>query len=69
MIINAISGNECLGVLYSGGYDKVLKAWDMNTFQNTASVPIGDIIWSVASGDGQLFISSGGGDIDKFVVK
>ncbi|XP_065221696.1 myosin heavy chain kinase B isoform X2 [Planococcus citri] len=50
MIVNAMNADHSLNILYSGGYDKVLKSWDTNTFKSTASVSIGNCINAIASG-------------------
>lgn len=68
MIVNALNGNASSNTLYSGGYDKIFKSWDISTLKNKSSTEVGNCINAIVSDDKQLFISTGDGDIDKFVL-
>lgn len=68
-MINSICGNMETTTLYSGGYDKSVKVWDVQLLKDISSVDIGKTVNAIAiDNNKQIFIATDDGSIQKLIL-
>lgn len=69
LMINSVCGNVEATTLYSGGYYKFVKIWDVQLLKDISSVDIGKTVDAIAiDNNKQVFIATDDGSIQRLTL-